>query len=241
MEYIGVDGCRAGWFWVGLSIGSAWQFGVCETAVALSKKASTSKLTLVDIPIGLTETGVQGRTCDRMARRILGSPRASSVFTPPTRPTLTAENYMDANIINRKATGHGLSCQAWRIVPKIREVDDLLRTSADIQKVMREAHPEVCFWSLNNKSPMSNNKKKHAGRDERQKLLSKIFPQTSSLVHSAAETYLRREVAWDDILDALVVAITAKFGFGNLRSLPDRLEHDRYGLPMEIVFCENYM
>ena len=43
---------------------------------------------LIDIPIGLSDSGPGGRLCDREARQLLGCGRVSSVFSAPARRTL---------------------------------------------------------------------------------------------------------------------------------------------------------
>ena len=51
----------------------------------------------VDMPIGLLEEPSSGgRECDKEARRLLGTPRRSSVFTPPTKPALASATYEEA-------------------------------------------------------------------------------------------------------------------------------------------------
>ncbi len=238
MEYIGVDGCRAGWFWVGLSDNSGWRFGVCENAKSLGAVAAASKLTVIDIPIGLKDAGTEERLCDKEARRVLGPPRAASVFPAPARATLEASDFTEANAINRKVTGRGLNRQTWMIAPKIKEINELLIASDELRNVVREVHPEICFWSFNGKRPMCHNKKKPPGRQERLSLMKTMLPETLSIIESAARTYRRHEVAWDDMLDALAAAVTARLDAGRLRTLPANPPRDALDLPMEMVFAE---
>lgn len=73
---------------------------------------------------------------------------------------------------------------------------------------------------------------------DRLAVLKKVFPEAESVVEAAAGKYERKEVAWDDIIDALVTAVSAKFEYGRLRTLPAEPERDSFGLPMEIVFAE---
>jgi predicted RNase H-like nuclease len=82
------------------------------------------------MPIGLPERGP--RACDLEARRLLGPGRASSVFPAPIRPVLVATSYDDACQIRLQVEGKKLSRQAWVIVPKIREVDDMLRDNSEL-------------------------------------------------------------------------------------------------------------
>ena len=233
---IGVDGCRAGWFCVGLGAGNSWSYRLAADTAALGTVVSAVDRVLIDIPIGLADSGPDGRRCDREARRLLGRGRAASVFSPPARPTLAASSYPAGLALNRQATGSGLSLQAWGITAKIRDIDELLRSRRPLRRVVREAHPELCFWALNRRQAMSNNKKTAAGRQERLAVLERFFPRCRVLFDQAAGEFLRREVALDDIIDAMVCAVTAKYANGNYRTLPDRPPVDGQGLPMEIVY-----
>lgn len=191
---------------------------------------------LIDIPIGLPDSGPDGRLCDREARQLLGRGRAASVFSAPARRTLAAASYPDALELNRKATGCGLSKQAWNIVPKIREIDTLLGDNRALQGVLRECHPELCFWAMNGKQAMHFNKKKAPGQQQRLRVLERYLPQCHALFEQACSEFLRREVARDDIIDAMVCAVTAKFGYGKYLTAPDSPAQDGQGLPMEIVY-----
>jgi predicted RNase H-like nuclease len=92
---------------------------------------------------------------------LLGQPRGSSVFAAPCRAALSAKNYREANAINLQETGRGLSQQAWGVIPKIKHADDAI--TSDCQQWAFEVHPEVCFWALNERCPMSYNKKTKEG------------------------------------------------------------------------------
>lgn len=164
----GVGGCRAGWLMVlldeqGQRISSSrvrlWtEF---EEILSLSPKPA---VIVVDIPIGLLDKPQPGgRRCDQETRRLLGR-RASSVFTPPNRIVLEVRNYADAR-------RHGLSIQAFGILPKIREVDRLM--TPELQTLVYEAHPELEFRALAG-YPMRFNKKTVRGRYERLHALGKV-------------------------------------------------------------------
>lgn len=106
-----------------------------------------------------------------------------------------------------------------------------------MQPIVRESHPEICFWSLNEQRPMTENKKCRAGREERLNTLKKISPKAEAVVETAAKAHPRKDVAWDDVIDALVLAVTARLGHRRLRTLPPNPQRDSFGLPMEIVFA----
>lgn len=235
--YIGIDGCRAGWFCVILDDGGGWSFCVAPDAHAVGKLAVAADSMLIDIPIGLPDSGPDGRLCDREARQLLGRGRASSVFSAPARRTLAAVSYPNALELNRQATGRGLSKQAWNIVPKIREIDTLLCDNRELRGVLRECHPELCFRALNGNRAMQYNKKKVNGQQERLAVLERYFPQCRALFEQVCGAFLRRQVARDDSIDAMVCAVTAKYGYGGYQSVPASPARDGQGLPMEIVYC----
>ena len=143
MKYVGVDACRKGWFAVCLSPNYRWDIEIFTAIGDLWNRFQSAALLLIDIPIGLPESGK--RKCDIDARKILKQ-RATSVFPAPCRQAIHANSYPEACRINKKILGVKLSVQTWNISGKIREADDLLLNNTMARRHMREAHPEVCFW-----------------------------------------------------------------------------------------------
>ncbi len=233
MRYFGIDGCRKGWFYIGIDEMDQYEFGIISTFEQVLQIVDQAKQVLVDIPIGLREKETLERLCDLEARKVLGN-RRSSVFPPPSRPAFAADEYKQASQINFRCTGRKLSKQSFAISKKIKEVDEFI-ISRKVQGKLREMHPEVCFWALNNYHPMQFNKKKTDGFNERNLLLNKYYSNTNNLIEEARLKYLKKDVATDDILDALVGAVSARF-YKNLKQLPDRPEIDDQGLKMEIVY-----
>lgn len=234
MAVVGADGCRGGWFAVRREDDGWTRFDVFETIADLWDKWGDASLLLLDIPIGLTDS-TEPRRCDAEARRLLGR-RRSSVFTPPCRAAMKASTYETASAINFRETGKKLTKECWNIVAKIREVDRLVRENPRARSWVREVHPEVCFWAFSGGEPMRAWKKSREGREERLRLLRRLDPATDAIVDAALDRFLRREVATDDILDALVAALTADRNLGELGSLPVEPQMDAYGLPMEMVY-----
>jgi predicted RNase H-like nuclease len=232
MHYIGLDGCKHGWFFVQLDVGENFTFGVIETIGGLSAVATPSDIVLLDIPIGLRTSGPDERLCDREARQHLKPKRSSSVFPSPCRPALSAATYHEASAINYENTGRKLSQQTWAIAKKIEQVDNFL-TGPGSGISVREMHPEICFWALNNCRPMAHNKKTVGGFDERINLLSTYFDQSEAIVGSALKMYRRNQVARDDIVDALVGAVSARYSLATIPAVP---ELDDLGLRMEMVY-----
>ena len=117
---VGVDGCKAGWFFFRFD-GSDMSFGVVGSAAELLPQASEDAPILIDIPIGLPEGGKLERACDLAARKALSPKRGSCVFPTPCRQTLSATSFEDAVATNRRILGRGLTKQSWAIAPKIRD------------------------------------------------------------------------------------------------------------------------
>lgn len=239
-KFIGVDGCSSGWFSVGLAHDGTYDLSCHPSFGELLSCRSNAEIILVDIPIGLPENS-EGRDCDRYARTLLGC-RRSSVFPTPTRQTVNqaahaSGDYQAASAVERQIAGKGISKQAFAIAPKIAEVDKVMRRhGTDATPRIREVHPEVCFQAFNNQVPMRFSKKTTKGVGERLKVLEGIEPQTRGIYDKASSEYLRKDVGRDDILDALVAAVTANLGWGRLITVPRVPPTDAAGLPMEMVF-----
>ena len=237
----GVDGCKAGWFVVVLEPSGAICWTIVEKIEELVEKADNSDRIFIDIPIGLPD-GREERPCDKEARRKLGSPRGSSVFPAPVRKALTARSYDEANQINRDATGgKGISKQAYSIMPKIKEVDDLLKSSEKARCIVREVHPEVCFWAIAGERAMCHSKKELDGFCERLTVLNNVRPSVrrefDEIMEWRQDDNRRRKVGCDDVLDAMVAAVTASADCEALQTLPEQPTQDGCSLPMKIVYA----
>lgn len=236
--YVGVDGCPGGWFYLALDDKWEWECGVIPALQDILTSYPQAQVVLIDMPIGLRESGEGERACDRAARKQLGRVRASSVFPVPVRAALQAADYDEAKSINRRLTGKGMTIQTWNILPKLRELDNLMQQSSKARQCLREAHPEVCFRALNGGRTMQHNKKTLEGRCEREAVLRHYFSELPVLLAYTDSQYRRKELGRDDTLDAAVLAVTAKLGQSSLQTLPDLPEKDATGLLMEIVYYE---
>ena len=221
---------------MGIGTDAGWSVSViADDAVAAVAAMATA--VFIDIPIGLLDHGGEERVCDREARRILGRKRGSSVFPVPARASLGASDFREALAINRRSTGRGISKQSWMIAPKIKIIDDLLQNDPALRGVLRESHPEICFWALNGATPMRFNKKTAEGQEERLALLRRLFMETDDLFEESTARYRRKQAARDDIIDALVLALSARLGGGSYSTIPADPQRDPTGLAMEMVFC----
>jgi predicted RNase H-like nuclease len=226
----GADGCRAGWV-VALRLVPSGEVAVRTVSriSELLREKAPPVILGIDVPIGLLdEAAPGGREGDRKARELLGQPRARSVFSPPVRRTLRAKSYEDAL---RRNGSLGISRQCYGILPKIREVDELMTPS--LQERVLEVHPELSFYELNGGRALAESKKSERGLRTRIRLLERAWRcRLSGLV----EAHYSSEVSRDDIVDAMVVCWTAgRILGGRAIRLPAHPLRDFRGLRMEIV------
>ena len=229
----GVDGCKAGWFYVALDSTGEWCCGLVGSLREIVDRADVRDRVFVDIPIGLPDKRrPEPRKCELEARRLLKQDqsgkllppdkrRGSSVFPAPVRETLDAQNYQDvgnfarfiagstvrviaggtvretldalyqdACHISKRAIGKKISKQTFAILPKVCEVDQLLQGDEKARVIVREVHPELCFWELNQRRPMQNNKKGLVGRKERLEVLTRCWPEAKAAADIICERIL---------------------------------------------------
>lgn len=224
----GVDGCRAGWV---LALrdgaGAAFRIDIVDRFGAALARAGSATTLIVDMPIGLPQSG--RRACEREARARLG-PRRSSVFAAPRRPMLSFGTYAAANAWGKTLGpegGGGLSKQAWHLIPKIREVDSLIEP-AD-QARIGEGHPEVAFARLNGR-PCAQPKRKPEGVRERILILKRAgVADPAALIERAG-----RAAKADDVLDALALCLAAQARLDGAAWRLGDGARDARGLVMEI-------
>jgi predicted RNase H-like nuclease len=228
----GADGCKGGWVCLVRDLGTGAIDARCfASARDLLHQQLIPAVLCIDIPIGLPEKGA--RDCDVQARRLLGPPRASSVFPAPLRSVLAARSWEEACAIRERIEGKRMSRQAWEIIDKVRDVDRELRSRPELRDRVREVHPEVSFaaWAGGAMLPP---KKSRNGRAERRKLIASYFgPDAYDQVR---DRFLVKHVAHDDIADAFAVLWTAeRVARAAARTLPAAPPRDSHGLRMEIV------
>lgn len=223
----GIDGCRPGWLVVEAcpNLRDA-SFRIAPNWNAI---ASDAEIVAVDMPIGLSRTGV--RQCEVEARKII-SPYGSRVFKTLPRGTLRfpQKDWRNANQWSKEKGFGGISKQIWAIRPKIMEIDRAIMPG-DQQRVF-EAHPELAFTRLNGR-PLES---KHlaAGLAARRHLLQRAgFSELDAWLQRLRGTGAKA----DDLLDACVLVLTAR----NLlqktaKFVPANPEVDSRGLRMAIAY-----
>ena len=106
----GVDGCKAGWVVVRLELDSrSIAIDVVDEISVVLDSENPPEILCIDVPIGLLDEAVRGgRECDKAARKLLGSPRSSSVFSAPARPALKGRSFEEALRLNRESSAHAV-------------------------------------------------------------------------------------------------------------------------------------
>lgn len=233
-DIAGVDGCRAGWFVVRSDQAlERFDYFVAGTIDDAALELRDCSVVGIDIPIGLPDSGT--RTCDRLARRQLAPLRAASVFSAPIREILPLSDFREACDVSERTSGRRISIQAFNILPKIREVDALLRSRRAGERRFFEVHPELAFARLNDLRPIADPKRSRTGYESRRRLLGSSIP--ASVLDDALGAFPRSQVARDDVLDACAVLLSARrIAAGNARRLPAEPDIDSAGIDMAIWF-----
>jgi predicted RNase H-like nuclease len=221
---LGADGCKGGGWTVGIIDGEgelSWHAARHTAALLELADEHDADAVALDVPIGLPALGGR-RACDDLTRARLGA-RRSSVFAAPPREVLRCASYAEA-----RPLAPSLSAQAFGLVPRIREVDDVLRArGADVHLRVVECHPELAFAERAAGRLALAAKKSAAGALQRISLLEEALdgglpldvPGTASL---------------DDALDAAACALVGlRWAGGQAEVLGD--EVDALGVPMRIV------
>ena len=130
-------------------------------------------------------------------------------------------------------SGKAISKQAFYLFPKIRELDDWL-LSKERNGQWFECHPEVAFARLNGAAALAEPKKTVIGSTLRKKLLSELG-SVESTIQRALDTYRRKDVLADDLIDALVCLLTAERSSNERLQIPNDAPVDARGLTMVIV------
>jgi predicted RNase H-like nuclease len=222
---LGVDACRAGWLGIALAGDqvSAYVAAAVGSVVELAEADGAVEVVAIDIPIGLPDRS--RRQADVLARRAIG-PLWPSVFITPVRTALNAPSHPAATAENRALTGEGVSIQAFRLKPKLLQVDHLVRRT---HRRVVEVHPEVCFAQMAG-SALTVGKHTWAGAELRRRLLADAgIPLPGDFGTPG------RQAAVDDVLDATAAAWTARrVAEDRAQARPDPPEVFSDGLPCAI-------
>jgi predicted RNase H-like nuclease len=186
-------------------------------AEVLDERPTFSVIAL-NAPVGYADK-VGGRTCDRMARALLGR-RGSTVHNAPTRASLeeaavVADDHLDAitNVLMRRYREVAAEMAPYR------------------QRIVFEVHPELSFFQINSDEPLRWSKKTEEGRNERSALLKRRVPGVERIVDAQLD-----EVPEAYLLDVAALLWTARRIFARAGTrIPSDPEWDEQGLRMEFV------
>lgn len=221
--FAGLDGFAGGW------IAATDQDGRLAVELLPSFEVARNRSydsLVIDIPIGLPESGA--RACDSEARALIG-PRRSSVFPAPIRPMLAAHSYEEACRIRTSVEQKSCSKQLFAILPKIKEVDDVMTPA--LQGHIREGHPEVTFCVMNGGVPLESYKGTSEGRELRLTLLRREFGEIDGVLAPYIKTALIT-----DAIDAFAMLWSARrVAQQQARILPSNTQIDSRGLRLEMV------
>jgi predicted RNase H-like nuclease len=233
LKTAGIDGCKAGWILV--TFDEEQRYEILRSDDELHKSLHHFDRIFIDMPIGL-EDEKYTRECDELLRKKLGGEYAASVFSPPIRPALHAPSYVEANMQSFEYTEKKLTVQAWNITPKIKVLDRFLTETPGLKEKVLESHPELLFMNLNGgKIYQKKNTKK--GLRHRLDLIKNFEKVAADFFREIKEEYRRNEVEEDDIVDSMVLALTAKKSLEkSIKTIPEAPSRDSQGLKMAIHY-----
>ncbi len=121
------------------------------------------------------------------------------------------------------------------------DVDSFLQTHPEAAEKEHESHPGTCFGRLAGHFP-AHGKKDLLGGIERFRITRKFLQNLKEFMAFVREWHPRSKVAGDDILDACILAVTARECAGAPKFQPAGMgtpPRDETGLPMAICYHDN--
>ena len=226
---MGLDGCPTGWVAVVLDDGLVTEVRVVGAIEEALERYGPSEVG-IDMPVGLVDGP---RDTDAAARALLPG-RAASVFSTAVRAVVDGwvagalTTHAEATSRSVEVAGFGLSQQAWRLVPKMAEVEGLLASGADLTEV----HPELAFATVAGE-PLPR-KRSWPGLQRRVEILTGLGLRLP--VRFEGDT----AAAPDDVVDAAICAWVADglAGAGGTRTVPERTAQCAHGRPIVITVRE---
>ncbi len=238
MKAVGIDGCPMGWLAVDYNR-TDQPFWIIQSEEELKKTLQQYDRIFIDIPIGIPDDEYT-RKCDEKVRVELGTDYQASIFNPPVRSALYAPTYAEACIQSYSLTNKKVSLQSWNISGKIKQVDQLLQQDTSLRDKVFESHPELLFRILNGWESVQQKKQTRKGLKHRLNLLKNVQEKSESIYRQLKERFRRKEVAEDDMVDAMVLAHFARISVdAEIHSFPEEPPVDSKGLPMAIHYVDH--
>jgi predicted RNase H-like nuclease len=173
----------------------------------------------LNAPIGYPDSPMEGRTCDRVARKLLGR-RAMTIRNAPTRETVESGLVR----LDERLDAVGLV-----LLPRYAEVAAEMLPYR--QRTVYEAHPELSFYVINSDAPLKRSKHTEEGVAERRVLLEKRIPGIRRVLECELDG-----VPTPHLYDVSALLWTARRIFAKAATrIPEHPEWDSEGLRREIV------
>jgi predicted RNase H-like nuclease len=223
----GVEPCPGGWLAVGARLQGITSFPtapeIFPTFAELLDCRPAFDIIAVHCHLSFpAEDTPGGRTCDRMARELLGWPRSGAITSPPSRRFLST-----GDLDQRARTG--LSPIAAHMLARYAEVAQEMQPYR--QRQVFEVHPELSFYQLNHDKPMLHAKATPQGVLERRALLEACIPGVEAVLEAVLPG-----TELTDLLDATAGMVTARrIAARAVDRLPEDPEWDEQGIRMELL------
>jgi predicted RNase H-like nuclease len=163
-----------------------------------------------------------GRTCDKLARQLLGWPRSGAIGSPPSR------HYLRTGDLDARAR-KGLNPINARMMRRYAEVAEEMQPYR--QRQVFEVHPELSFYQLNDDMPMLHSKYTEDGVAERRALVASKIPGAEDVLDVQMPGVTARH-----LLDAMADMVTARrIAARAVIRLPEDPEWDEQGVRMELL------
>jgi predicted RNase H-like nuclease len=163
-----------------------------------------------------------GRTCDKLARQLLGWPRSGAIGSPPSR------YYLRTGDLDARAR-KGLNPINARMMRRYAEVAAEMQPYR--QRQVFEVHPELSFYQLNDDRPMRYSKSTEAGVRERRALVHAKIQGVEAVLDAELPRVTLRH-----LLDATADMVTARrIAARAVTRLPEDPEWDEQGVRMELL------
>ena len=227
---VGIDWMKP--YWVAVEINneqiSCHHF---KTIESLCNKYKDPNAILIDIPIGLPDSGRLNLRPDKEARAYIDKRRKSSIFNVLPREIIYAETKSEAwelnKVLNAKMTPVAEGLRAI-----VKEIDMFLQNNPKWKNRLIESHPEIAFQILNDGIGLSHSKLTPEGQQERIEILKKYGYDLTDILSKHKIKQI------PDILDAASLAVSAYLGLQHgFKTIPSSPKEDATGLLMQMVFA----
>lgn len=223
----GVEPCPGGWLLVGARLQGISAFPtepeVFPTFAEILDYRPAFDVIAIHCHLSFPEEDTAGgRTCDKLARQLLGWPRAGAIGSPPSR------HYLRTGDLDARAR-KGLNPINARMMRRYAEVADEMQPYR--QRQVFEVHPELSFYQLNDDKPMLHSKYSEEGVEERRRLVAARIPGVDVVLDATVPGVSARH-----LLDASADMVTARrIAARAVDRLPEDPEWDEQGVRMELL------